>query len=118
MNEVRDRLIVLMERRKFWSAKVKTKWSPKKGFFKQSANKIASGLKAASKNLKQSMSRLNFYINRMGKKLKPAEKSKLETAKKKLRALYASTDLRRQHDYGIEINEERFKELIKEDIEE
>jgi len=71
-----------------WSKDVDTKWSPKEGFFKQSAEKIASGLKKASKDLKQAMSRLNFYINRSGKNLSKEDKKRLETAKDKLSSLY------------------------------
>jgi hypothetical protein len=71
-----------------WSADVVTKWEPPEGFFKQSAEKIASGLKTASDDLKTAMGRLNFYINRAGKKLSDEDKSKLESAKKKLSKMY------------------------------
>lgn len=73
---------------KKWSFKVKTKWSPPEGLFKESAEKIASTLKRNSKDLKQAMSRLNFYINRGGKGLSAADKKRLNTAKDKLRKLY------------------------------
>lgn len=75
---------------KKWSGKVETKWEPKEGFFKQSAEKIASGLKRASKDLKQAMSRLNFYINRAGENLSSEDKKRLENAKEKLRKLFDS----------------------------
>ena len=71
-----------------WSADVVTKWEPPEGFFKQSAGKIASGLKTASDDLKTAMGRLNFYINRAGKKLSDEDRSKLESAKKKLSKMY------------------------------
>jgi coenzyme F420-reducing hydrogenase alpha subunit len=71
-----------------WSADVVTKWEPPEGFFKQSAEKIASGLKTASDDLKTAMGRLNFYINRAGKKLSDEDRSKLESAKKKLSKMY------------------------------
>ena len=71
-----------------WSGDVETKWHPKEGFFNQSADKIANGLKKASKDLKQAMSRLNFYCNRSGKNLSSEAKKRLETAKEKLRKLY------------------------------
>ncbi len=74
---------------KQWSAGVDTEWSPPEGFFTKSAEKIAGGLKAKSKDLKQAMSRLNFYINRAGKNLSADDKTRLENAKEKLRALYA-----------------------------
>lgn len=72
-----------------WVDSVKTKWHPEPGFFTKSAAKIANGLKAASTDLKQAMSRLNFYINRAGSRLSPKDKARLELAKKKLQALYA-----------------------------
>jgi hypothetical protein len=37
---------------------------------------------------RSSMSMLNFYINRAGKKLPQAQRARLEAAKKELRALY------------------------------
>lgn len=73
---------------KYWVKSVDTKWEPKEGFFEQSAEKIASGLKRASKDLKQAMSRLNFYINRAGKNLSAETKKTLELAKEKLHRLY------------------------------
>lgn len=72
-----------------WSANVVTKWSPPEGFFRQSADKIAAGLKKASKTYKQAMSRLNFYINRAGKNLSDKDKKRLASARKKLAAAYA-----------------------------
>jgi hypothetical protein len=71
-----------------WSADVVTKWEPPEGFFKQSAEKIASGLKTASDDLKTAMGRLNFYINRAGKNLSDEDKGKLESAKRKLSKMY------------------------------
>ena len=68
--------------------KVDTKWNAPEGFFDKSAEKIASGLKKASKDLKQAMSRLSFYINRGGKNINAADKKRLEAAKDKLRGLY------------------------------
>jgi hypothetical protein len=76
------------KRGKKWSADVETKWEPEEGFFDGSAGKIAKGLKAASKDLKQAMSRLNFYVNRAGKKLDDKAKARLDMAKEKLSALY------------------------------
>ena len=73
---------------KYWSGKVKEKWHPKEGFFTQSAEKIARGLKSASDSKKQAMSRLNFFINRAGSKIKAEDKERLELAKDKLEKLY------------------------------
>ena len=63
-------------------------YSPPSGLFSQGAETIAQQLKKDSKDLKQAMSRLNFYINRAGGNL-PAERRKvLEKAKEVLRGLY------------------------------
>lgn len=71
-----------------WSGKVREKWHPPEGFFKKSAKSIATGLKGASRNLKQAMSRLNFYINRAGTNLSGDDRDRLEKAKELLRGLY------------------------------
>lgn len=71
-----------------WSAEIKEKWHPSEGFFKQSAKAIATGLKNESKDLKQAMSRLNFYINRAGSNLSSEDNAKLEHAKKLLHDLF------------------------------
>lgn len=77
---------VLIEKK--WSAKVSTSWSPPEGFFTKSSDAIASGLKSNHSDLQSAMSSLNFYINRAGKNLSADDKSRLELAKKKLRALF------------------------------
>lgn len=74
--------------KKLWSAEVKPKFEPKEGIFTQSAEKIAKYLKSNSKDLRQAMSRLTFYINRGGENLSAADVKRLESAKEKLRALY------------------------------
>lgn len=71
-----------------WSRDVKPTWKAPTGFFTRSADQIASGLKANSDDLQQAMSRLNFYINRAGSNLSATDRSRLESAKEKLRALY------------------------------
>ena len=73
---------------KQWFGDVKPKWHPPEGFFAGSATSIASGLKAASKDLKQARARLNFYINRAGSNLSQDDSERLETAKEKLQNLY------------------------------
>lgn len=73
---------------KKWSADVEKKWSPKEGIFSESGKKIAKYLKSESSDLKQAMSRLNFYINRAGSNLSAADKARLEKAKEKLHKLY------------------------------
>lgn len=75
-----------------WIKDVKTNWETSEGFFKGSADSIAKGLKSASTDLKQAMSRLNFYINRAGDNLSKEDKDKLEAAKKKLDALYGKEE--------------------------
>ena len=72
-----------------WSGKVQAKWHPSKGLFTKSAESIATALKRASKNLKQAMSRLNFYKNRAGKNLTATDKSRLERAASLLRTKFA-----------------------------
>lgn len=67
-----------------WSADVKTKWTPPKGFFEQGSAQIAKGLLAASSSTKQATDRLNFYINRAGKNLSDDDKGRLNAAKAKL----------------------------------
>jgi hypothetical protein len=62
------------------------KWTPPEGFFDGSAASIVAGLMKASNDQKQAMARLNFYINRAGKNLNPADKARLESAKTKLEA--------------------------------
>lgn len=69
-----------------WSEDVVTKWHPEKGFFEQSAQAIAEGLKANSDGLRQAMDRLDFYVNRAGDRLKDPEK--FGQAKIILRSLY------------------------------
>jgi len=77
-----------MEKKDLWSADVETKWHPPEGFFEQSAEEVAKGLKDASDSLAQAMDRLNFYINRAGAKLSEERKVELEKAKKILDELY------------------------------
>lgn len=71
-----------------WSGNVHTEWHPPEGFFEQPPEKIASGLRANSKNLKQAMSRLNFYINRAGSNLSTDDQARLEKAKMKLKGMF------------------------------
>ena len=91
--DVKEASALLEEMRDFlgetrWSGKVKTKWHPPEGFFKQSAGDIASGLKKASKDLSQAVSRLNFYKNRAGKNLPVKERANLDSALKKLQGMH------------------------------
>lgn len=69
-----------------WSENVRTKWHPEPGFFEQSAEAIAEGLKENSDSLRQAMDRLDFYINRAGDRLKDPEK--FQKAKLILHYLY------------------------------
>jgi len=72
-----------------WSDDVKTKWTPPAGLFTEPATKIATVLADASKDLDQAMSRIDFYINRAGKLLKPKDKQNLEAVKPLLRKKFA-----------------------------
>lgn len=64
-----------------WSGKVDTKWTPPEGLFTGSAKEIAAGLMKGAKDEAQAMARLNYYINRAGKKLAPADRKRIDTAK-------------------------------------
>tara|TARA_B100001173_G_scaffold310511_1_gene325276 strand:- start:5210 stop:5866 length:657 start_codon:yes stop_codon:yes gene_type:complete len=78
----------LEEADKNWSDKVKTDNELPEGTFTKSAKEIADTLKKYSDDLKQAMSRLNFYINRGGKGLDKKTIAELEKAKELLRKLY------------------------------
>lgn len=74
---------------KKWSGEVETHFKPEEGIFTKGSVEIAKYLKSNSKDLKQAMSRLNFYINRAGKHLKGEDKARLEKAKDELHKLYS-----------------------------
>lgn len=78
----------MAEEKNLWSGDVKTHWHPPEGFFEQSSEKIADGLKSASDGLAQAMDRLDFYINRAGSNLSSDAKSRLEKVKEILHRLY------------------------------
>jgi len=64
-----------------WSGDVKTKWKPPEDLFsKGSAKKIADTLISNSKDIKQAVSRLNFYKNRAGANLEADRKKVLDNA--------------------------------------
>jgi hypothetical protein len=84
MSDIIERIDEMLKEEQ-WSGDVATKWHPEEGFFEKSAEAIAAGLAKASKDLKQAMSRLNFYINRAGSNLPAARKAALEKAKELLR---------------------------------
>jgi hypothetical protein len=71
-----------------WSEDVQTHWSPPMGFFDQSADEIADGLKRNSGSLRQASARLNFYRNRAGDNLSAEDKKRLDNASDKLHTLY------------------------------
>lgn len=79
-----------------WSEEVDTDFKPKEDTFtrhdgesdKDMSDRIAKYLKANSDDLKQAMSRINFYINRGGENISETDKSALETVKNKLRKLF------------------------------
>ena len=92
MSKVIEYLDNLLTEKQMWSGDVKSHWTPPEGFFTRSAEKIASGLKRASENLKQAMARLNFYRNRGGKNLSAEDKARLKNAAEKLRNLYPKNE--------------------------
>ncbi len=72
-----------------WSGSIKAKWKAPEGFFTRSAKEIADGLRKSSKDLRQAMSRLSFFINRAGSNLSDVDRKRLEDAKAALRKAYA-----------------------------
>ena len=75
-----------------WSGKVKTKYSPPEGLFTKDASTIANQLATDSTDLKQAMSRLNFYLNRAGRNLPSKRKKEIEKAKELLRKKFKSNE--------------------------
>lgn len=90
----------LMKRKEghLWSHEVKTDWHPPAGFFEETPEKIAAGLKAASSSLKQALDRLDFYINRAGVNLSTQRKQDLERAKALLEDLYRKDEKRNERE--------------------
>ena len=83
--QVRSKLQDFFEQKK-WSKDVKTKKEPPENLFRdKSADAIASwAWNSHDGNLKGAMASLNFYINRGGKNISGAQKSKVEKAKELL----------------------------------
>ena len=91
------------DKRRKWSAGVMRRSDAldlEEGVFtKRTAREIASSLKRSADRsrrrkgtpLQSAMSMLNFRINRAGKQLSAAQKSKLEQAKEELRNLFGKT---------------------------
>jgi hypothetical protein len=88
---------VFMPRR--WSGKVTREshaMDVENKVFKKSPKEIARSLKRSSERstsrksnpFRSAMSMLNFFINRAGKKLKPAQRKRLEKAKNELRKVF------------------------------
>jgi len=77
---------------KYWSGEVTTKWHPPEGLFTKDAKTIAQALYRASRDLRQAMSRLNFYVNRAGKNLSPERKKTFEQVKELLRKLFGQKE--------------------------
>ncbi len=67
---------------------IKAEWRTPEGFYKRPKGDIAKGLKKGSKDLKQAMGRLNFYINRFGTNLSFKELKNLEDVKPMLRKAF------------------------------
>jgi len=82
--DIIEKLELFLNEKK-WSGKVKTKYHPPEGTFTKSAEEIATQLAKDSSDLKQAMSRLNFYINRAGENLSTERKRVLDKAKDLLR---------------------------------
>ena len=88
MKDIINKIDSFLINEKMWSSKVKTKWEPPKDLFTKSSNKIASALISASSDLKQAMSRVNFYVNRAGENLTDKDIKKFNKVKEILRKHY------------------------------
>lgn len=88
-----------MTKKRYWSQKVtqtSNAMDLELGVFTRSPKEVAKSLKRSvmasdrtkGTKFQSAMSMLNFYINRAGKKLKPADRTRLEKAKKELRKLF------------------------------
>lgn len=89
-NEEKDKKMSKVQKllEALWSADVDTKWKSPEGLFTKSADEIAKVLHSQSNDLKQAMSRLQFYMNRAGKNLSKEEMDKLNSVEPKLRKLF------------------------------
>ena len=77
-------------------------YTPPAGLFTRGPAAIAEQLKIDSEDLKQAMSRLNFYINRAGDNLSEDRAKALEKAKDILRHMYASNKNSFNQDFNDE----------------
>ena len=64
-----------------WSNKVKTKWHPPEGLFKNGSPEEIASTVSQGADLKTAMARLNFFLNRGGSNISPAIRKKVEKAK-------------------------------------
>ena len=71
-----------------WSGEVATSWTPPEGLFTKSAEEIARVVAAASKSLKQAVSKITFYLNRAGDKLSAEDRSRVSGALKIVRGIF------------------------------
>jgi hypothetical protein len=73
----------LREKKKInkWSNKVKTKWHPPEGLFKNGSPEEIASTVSQGADLKTAMARLNFFLNRGGSNIPPAIRKKVEKAK-------------------------------------
>jgi hypothetical protein len=78
------------------------------GIFKRSPQGIARGLKASVERSRRTKGRtkfqsamgmLNFYVNRAGRSVSPADRRRLEAAKEELRKIFGrpATPMRKKH---------------------
>jgi hypothetical protein len=64
-----------------WSGKVKTKWHPPEGLFKNGSPEEIASTVSQGVDLKTAMARLNFFLNRGGSNISPEIRKKVEKAK-------------------------------------
>jgi hypothetical protein len=73
---------------KKWSKKIKTSWEPPEGLFKQDPKTIAYAVASDSKDLRQAVQRIQFYVNRAGSNLSTERKRTMDRAKDYVRFLF------------------------------
>ena len=79
--KIEDKINKYLKEGKNWSGKVKTKWHPPEGLFKNGSPEEIASTVSQGTDLKTAISRLNFFLNRGGSNISPAIRKKVEKAK-------------------------------------
>jgi hypothetical protein len=80
--KIEDKINKYLKEGENWSGKVKIKWHPPEGLFKNGSPEEIASTVSQGANLKTAMARLNFFLNRGGSNVSPAIRKKVEKAKK------------------------------------